>query len=57
MKLLAQVSIINNFVYNHLREEQRVQALVGRPGFPVELVGVGELYAAFFTESRTRGHR
>jgi hypothetical protein len=25
------------------------------PGFPVELGGVGELHAAFFTESRTRG--
>jgi len=24
------------------------------PGFPVELVGVGELHAAFLTESRTR---
>jgi hypothetical protein len=27
-----------------------------RPGFPVEVVGVGELHAAFFTECRTRGH-
>jgi hypothetical protein len=26
------------------------------PGFPVEIGGVGELHAAFFTESRTRGH-
>jgi hypothetical protein len=26
------------------------------PGFPVEVGGVGELHAAFFTESRTRGH-
>ena len=26
------------------------------PGFPVELGGVGELHAAFFTESRTRGY-
>ena len=26
------------------------------PGFPVELVGVGELHAAFLTESRTREH-
>jgi hypothetical protein len=25
------------------------------PGFPVELVGVGEVHAAFLTESRTRG--
>ena len=25
------------------------------PGFPVELGGVGELHAAFLTESRTRG--
>ena len=25
------------------------------PGFPVELGGAGELHAAFFTESRTRG--
>jgi hypothetical protein len=25
------------------------------PGFPVELVGVGELHATFLTESRTRG--
>jgi hypothetical protein len=24
------------------------------PGFPVEFAGVGELYAAFLTESRTR---
>jgi hypothetical protein len=24
-------------------------------GFPVELAGVGELYAAFLNESRTRG--
>jgi hypothetical protein len=24
------------------------------PGFPVELVGLGELHAAFLTESRTR---
>jgi hypothetical protein len=26
------------------------------PGFPVEFGGVGELHAAFLTESRTRGH-
>ncbi len=26
------------------------------PGFPVELGGVGELHAAFLTESRTRSH-
>ena len=26
------------------------------PGFPVELGGVGELHAAFLTESRTRAH-
>jgi hypothetical protein len=26
------------------------------PGFPVELVGVGEPHAAFLTESRTRSH-
>ncbi len=26
------------------------------PGFPVELVGVGELHAAFLTESSTRGN-
>jgi hypothetical protein len=26
------------------------------PGFPVEVSGVGELHAAFFTESPTRGH-
>jgi uncharacterized DUF497 family protein len=26
------------------------------PGFPVELVGVGEVHAAFLNESRTRGH-
>jgi hypothetical protein len=25
------------------------------PGFPVETRGVGDLYAALFTESRTRG--
>jgi hypothetical protein len=25
------------------------------PGFPVEVGGVGELHAAFLTESRTRG--
>jgi hypothetical protein len=25
------------------------------PGFPVELVGVGEFHAAFLNESRTRG--
>ena len=25
------------------------------PGFPVELVGVDELHAAFLNESRTRG--
>jgi hypothetical protein len=25
------------------------------PGFPVELGGVGQLLAAFLTESRTRG--
>jgi hypothetical protein len=25
------------------------------PGLPVELVGVGELHAAFLRESRTRG--
>jgi hypothetical protein len=25
------------------------------PGFPVELLGVGKLHAAFLTESRTRG--
>jgi hypothetical protein len=28
-----------------------------RPDFPVELVGVGELHAAFLTESRTRSRR
>ena len=27
------------------------------PGFPVELVGVGESHAAFLTESRTRSGR
>src|ERR1700728_173069 len=27
------------------------------PGFPVEVGGVGELHAAFLTESRTRGRR
>jgi hypothetical protein len=47
---------INNIVYISVGEEQRVQALAGGPGFPVELVGVGELHAAFFTESRTREH-
>jgi hypothetical protein len=26
------------------------------PGFPVELVGVGEPHAAFLTERRTRSH-
>jgi hypothetical protein len=26
------------------------------PGFPVELGGISELHAAFFKESRTRGH-
>src|SRR5277367_1064773 len=26
----------------------------GSPGFPVDLVGVGELHAAFLNESRTR---
>ena len=26
------------------------------PEFPVETGGVGKLHAAFFTESRTRGH-
>jgi hypothetical protein len=25
------------------------------PGFPVDIDGVGELHAAFLTESRTRG--
>jgi hypothetical protein len=28
----------------------------GSPGFPVEFGGVGELHAAFLTESRTHGH-
>jgi hypothetical protein len=32
-----------------------LKALVGFPGFPVEIVGVGELHAAFLNESRTRG--
>jgi hypothetical protein len=31
------------------------KAMVGFPGFPVEIVGVGGLHAAFLTESRTRG--
>jgi hypothetical protein len=32
-----------------------LKTLVGFPGFPVELVGVGGLHAAFLNESRTRG--
>jgi hypothetical protein len=32
-----------------------IKTLVGFPGFPVELVGVGGLHAAFLNESRTRG--
>jgi hypothetical protein len=35
--------------------ECRVVGNQGSPGFPVGLCGVGELHAAFFTESRTRG--
>jgi hypothetical protein len=34
--------------------EQQIPPLRS-PGFPVEVSGVGELHAAFFTESRTRG--
>jgi len=32
------------------------KTVVGFPGFPVEIVGVGEVHAAFLNESRTRGH-
>ena len=35
-------------------EKQQVPPL-RYPRFPVELVGVGELHAAFLTESRARG--
>ena len=35
-------------------EKQQVPPL-RYPGFPVEVSGVGELHAAFLTESRTRG--
>jgi hypothetical protein len=31
-------------------------AKLSSSGFPVDVGGVGELHAAFFTESRTRGH-
>ena len=27
----------------------------GPPGFPIDLIGVGNLHAAFLNESRTRG--
>src|SRR6202044_2816468 len=39
-------------VYTYLQEKKRRAS----PGFPVEFGGVGELHAAFLTESRTRGH-
>jgi hypothetical protein len=31
------------------------QKVAVSPGFPVELVGVGQVHAAFVNESRTRG--
>ena len=39
--------------YTYLQEKKKERA---SPGFPVEFGGVGELHAAFLTESRTRGH-
>ncbi len=41
----------------HLRRSNRWDESFGRasPRFPVKLDGVGELHAAFLTESRTRG--
>ena len=36
-------------------EEDLTKTEQGYPGFPVELGGIGELHAAFLTESRTRG--
>jgi hypothetical protein len=40
-------------VYTDLQKKIKGGAF---PEFPVEFGGVGELHAAFFTESRTRGH-
>jgi hypothetical protein len=36
--------------------ERRTAGPSASSGFPVDVSGVGELHAAFFTESRTRGH-
>jgi hypothetical protein len=43
--------------YQCLREAGKETAgpSTALPGFPVEVGGVGELHAAFLTESRTRG--
>ena len=38
--------------HTYLQEKKKE----GSPGFPVEFGGVGELHAAFLTESRTGGH-
>jgi hypothetical protein len=56
---------LSRAVKSHSNEGFRVCVRTGRgtagpsttlPRIPVELGGVGELHAAFFTESRTRGH-
>ena len=35
--------------------DRRLPSAQQTPGFPVELIGTGELHAAFLNESRTRG--
>jgi hypothetical protein len=39
----------------HFQETSVESQIPGFPGFPVGIVGAGELPAAFLTESRTRG--
>jgi hypothetical protein len=44
----------NKHMTGRVKKKQQVPPL-RYPGFPVEVGGVGELHAAFLTESRTRG--
>jgi hypothetical protein len=37
------------------RERRTAGPSTALPGFPVQLIGVGKLHAAFLNESRTRG--
>jgi hypothetical protein len=44
------IYVRNGILWSNGKSDRRAS-----PGFPVDLVGVGELHAAFLNESRTRG--